>query len=197
MTTAAKLEMAERSLSITAKKVLDVVPFGEWWTEVNIVGELRRVGINMQLSVLQGCLKCLVAEKLVRLENGAYQRVRVHKVAASAPKKTDEGSLLADIVSAQHKALTEPSGPAFTDETTASAAMKKEQTDTSVLSKLAALSETLRGEAEKLNGMAKEIDDIAIEVEERLARIGQDTERLRQLRSILRSLNDDTINTNT
>lgn len=63
---AEKLQQAENELSVTARKVLDVVPIQDAWTAQQLMGELQRKGIAIRFDVVMGCIKVLLETKLIR-----------------------------------------------------------------------------------------------------------------------------------
>lgn len=59
---------------------------------------------------------------------------------------------------------------------------------TEPIDRLAGLAATLKELSVKVGAMAKEVEDVAISVEERIQAIHADTEKLRQLHALLKSL---------
>lgn len=160
----ARLEEAERSLSGVAQKVLEATPKSEHWTISQIVGEMRRSGKNLDLSVVAGCLATLLKSGLVREpQTGSFIRVL-------AKPKTQLMAVAAD--AGQGEESPGASTPA-----------KPDERDT--LAKLADLSAGVRAMALQFTDLAHAIDDVAIEVEERMLKINADSEKLAQLRKLL------------
>lgn len=50
----ARIHRAERSLNGMAAKVLNAVPIQEPWSKAQIVAEMRRVGSNCEVNVVEG-----------------------------------------------------------------------------------------------------------------------------------------------
>lgn len=165
MTTAAKIERAERELSATHRKVLEAVPMREGWTAAQICGELIRLGVNLGHPKVEWSLRTLVETGLVRDRAGLYMRVH------SEPT-TDEGA----------PEVPAPA-PAVVSLVPVAPAQKRD-----TLARIADLSARLRGQAAVLQDLADEIDDVAIEVEERIAEVGEGAKKLQQLRALLGSI---------
>lgn len=166
----ARLDEAARSLSGVAKAVLEATPKTEAWTGPQICSELRRIGKNIETTVVMGCLGTLVRQGLVQ-EKPAGQFLRVTpKAKAPPPPPTLQ------VVQAAAPAEPEPQAAAPTP------------SDKGTLTKLADLSTKLRASADELQQFADAIDDVAIEVEERIQKINADSEKLGQLRALLKGI---------
>jgi hypothetical protein len=161
MTTATKLAAAERGLTSEARKVFNVVPIAAAWKPNQILGELKREGINMPMNIVMGCLRALVDDGMVRQTGDSFLRVTPSE---RPPKLT---------LSAVQQPTPEPTPEPATKDT---------------LTKLADLSAVLKKRSNDLLALAKEIDDIAIEVEERIARADTDGAKPRQLQELLRGI---------
>lgn len=169
MTNQARLDEAERSLSGIAQKVLDCTPKAEAWTVAQISGELRRAGKNIDLSVVAGCLSTMLRSGLVREpQSGSFIRVvgKQKPVLAAVPAEPAEPAGL--------ESTTEPQRPAVDDRGT--------------LAKLADLSCGVRAMALQFADLARAIDDVAIEVEERMQAVNADSQKLAQLRALLKGI---------
>lgn len=167
--TPAKLAQAEQSVNGIALKVLEATPKQEPWPLSKIIGELKRAGSSIGADVALGCLSTITKTGLVReTEPRVFIRVTSKPRAAlevvepiKAPKPADEPE------------VAPPAKP--TD-------------DRDTLAKLADLSAGVRVMAVQFTDLAAAIDDVAIEVEERIAKINADSEKLAQLRALLKGI---------
>lgn len=175
-----KMLQKEEGLNGMAKKVLDAVPIQEAWTKQQIVSELRRVGSNAGVDVVESCLNTLRGRGLVKEpERGAFTRCEAKK--ALPVKKTESAVVL---ISGEE--LMRQKGWLKTEqpkEKQVQATQAKAQSDKSndTMTKIASLAESLRKTANDLDG-------IALEYEERMQTIERDTDKLRQLQTLLKSL---------
>lgn len=168
---AAKMERIEKSVSGIARKVLDAVPLTETWPASKIIGEMvRMTSSSPDFKIVMGCLSTLVDQGLVREpKKGEFQRIKPRPalaVASPAPADTVAEPLTADAPEAT-VATVAPTEP---------------------IDRLAGLAATLKDLSVKVGAMAKEVEDVAISVEERIQTIHADTEKLRQLHALLKSL---------
>lgn len=164
---ASKLASAERSISTTARKVLEAVPIAEAWSTGRIVAELKRRGINMDPSMVDGCLNNLRGHGLVREPlRGSFITVQARPAlaAVAAPANVAEASEVA---------------------TAPEVAADKER---SPLDQMAELAQAARDIAAKASLLAEQIEAAALDVEERMQRIASDTTKLKQLQQLLRSI---------
>lgn len=166
---AAKLAEAERTVSIQARKVLEATPLAEIWTIKQVCSELGRRGVRMDVETVAGCLASLKDDGLVR----EHRRGEFQRISAKAP-------VLAAVPAAQ----TEPAQAATPAASAPAAAPVRGDT----LAKIAGLAASLRDAAHQLLSEAQLLDDIAIEVEERIAAVGAESDKLRQLQQLLRSI---------
>lgn len=167
----ARLDEAARSISGVAKAVMEATPKTEPWTGPQICGELRRIGKNIETTVVMGCLNTLTKQGLVQ-EKPAGQFLRVTPKAKAPPPPTLQ-------VVQPKQADAEPAPQPASEPTS---------TDRGTLTKLAELSTKLRASADELLQFADAIDDVAIEVEERIQKINADSEKLGQLRALLKGI---------
>lgn len=155
-----KLERVEQGINGIAKKVLECCPFQEPWTKEEIAREMRRIGSNAQINVIQGCLDTLRGTGLIKEpERGKFIRV------AAKPKEESKPPLVL--------IKGEPM-PA-----------EKEKTVQIVVDPLSRMAEL----AEQARAIAKDIEAVALDMEMRMERVEKETEKLRQLQSLLKSLN--------
>lgn len=171
----ARLDEAARSLSGVAKAVMEATPKTEPWTGQQICGELRRIGKNIETTVVMGCLGTLKRQGLVQ-EKPAGQFLRVTPKAKSPPPPA---------LQVVQPKQPEPEAEA---EPAPQPASEPPATDRGTLTKLADLSTKLRASADELQQFADAIDDVAIEVEERIQKINADSEKLAQLRALLKGI---------
>lgn len=158
----AKLTRMESGLNTMAKKVLDAVPIQEQWPKEKIVAELRRTGCNAGINIIEGCLDSLRGSGLIA-EPDRGQFVR----KAAKPKITHQE--LKIVPSISHSSGTEPT-PAVTP------AVKADP-----FSRIAAMAGNLRT-------MAADLEAVACDVEEMLQTVHKDTEKMRQLQALLKSI---------
>jgi hypothetical protein len=169
---AAKMERIEKSVSGIARKVLDAVPVSEPWPASKIIGEMvRMTSSSPDFKIVMGCLSTLADQGLVREpKKGEFQRVKPRPAlsAVSTPDGLAEEP-------------TEPTEPTKLADDLPLAPAEP-------MDRLASLAGTLRELSAKVTAMAKEVEDVALSVEERIQRIHADTEKLRQLQSLLKSI---------
>ena len=148
-------------LTAIAKKVFSVVPIAEAWTSHQIIGELKRVTDSAtDQRIVTGCLRSLINQGLVTEPRpNTFRRVSVK-----------EGSPVKVVSIEKQK-------PA---EVAPVAAQKQTKTITAI--------EKLAGIAAILKQAASDLESVAIEIDEEAKADKQDTEKLKQLQSLLRSL---------
>lgn len=167
---ASKMHRIEQGLNGIAKKVLDAVPISEAWTVSRIVQELARTtGSTPEFRIVHGCIGRLLEQGLVREQPAnCFSRVKVRQPLAVVvnDQKTEGDVMTAAKPATEQKALkvAEP------------------------LDRLAGLSVSMRDLSNRVAAMAKEIDEVALDVESRIESIKADTEKLRQLQSLLKSI---------
>lgn len=170
-----KLQQKEDGLNGMAKKVLSVVPIQESWTKQQIISELRRIGSNAQTDVVESCLNTLRGRGLVKEpDRGVFTRC--------VAKKQDEKPK-AEVILVRGTELIRQIEEKQQKEKTMNEVSTKPQTEkpSDTMTKIASLAESLRK-------TANDLDCIAIEYEERMQLIQRDTEKLRQLQALLKSL---------
>lgn len=177
-----KMLQKEEGLNGMAKKVLDAVPIQESWTKQQIAAEMRRAGSNAGVDVIESCLNTLRGRGLVKEpERGAFTRCEAKK-----PTPVQKSESTVAIISGEE--LMRQKGWLKTNEPKKEpmqAIQTKPQNEKSsandTMTKIASIAENLRKKADELDG-------IAIEYEERMQAIQRDTEKLRQLQTLLKSL---------
>lgn len=167
---AAKMERIEKSVSGIARKVLDAVPLTETWPASKIIGEMvRMTSSSPDFKIVMGCLSTLVDQGLVREpKKGEFQRIKPRPALAVAPPAPSDAP--AEPAPAPVAAVAEVAAP------------------TEPIDRLAALASTLKELSERVAAMAKDVEDVAISVEERIQTIHADTEKMRQLQALLKSI---------
>lgn len=160
---ALKLELAEQGLNGQARKVLEAVPMQEPWAKQQILAELRRVGSNAGMDVVEACLNTLRGRGLIKEpERGKFVRVvATERQPQPQPEETIEVERM-------------------------SAPQQEEKPDP--LAQLADIAKRLRHFSSDLSMMAAAVEDAAIAAEERIQQIKGDTAKLRQLQELLKSL---------
>jgi|GEM_PF-1010168 len=173
--TPARLTQAEQAVNGIARKVLDAVPKQEPWTINKIVAELNRAGRNLSTDVVLGCLSTMTRSGLLKeVEPRTFIRVTAREraelaVVPSPPPQAPPAAAAQASPEPAPAASAAPGGP-----------------DT--LAKLASLSTSVRSMAVQFTALAEAIDDVALEVEQRIERISCDSDKLAQLRALLKSV---------
>lgn len=160
-----KLAAAESGLNGIARKVLEAVPIQEPWSNKQIAAELSRHGRNLDMRVVDGCLSHLRDNGLIKAcESGAFVRVQAKPKVVRIDRQAER----TDETDETHR-------PARRED-----AMPTPQPDP--LDKMAQLAAAARQ-------LANDIENVALEIEARAQEIQRDTEKLRQLQALLKSLN--------
>lgn len=168
--TPAKLAQAEQSVNGIAAKVLEATPTQEAWPLSKIIAELKRTGCNIGPDVALGCLSTMTRTGLVK-ETEPRVFIRITAKARAPLAVVEQGAAV--------KADAPPAPPP-------GAAPQPAERDT--LAKLADLSANVRTMAQQFTALAAAIDDVALEVEDRIAAINADSEKLAQLRALLKGI---------
>lgn len=160
------------SQTSTARKVYSSVPIAEDWTCKQIHTEMLRIGTGRELSVTQGCLATLTRAGLVQeVKRGIFRRAPVrlqNEVAAN-----DGGIEYAD-TSAPTEEVEMPTN------TPAKPANHMQIMDD--------LSRRATEMAAALRDLAHDIEAAAIAIDEQMQVEGANTEKLKQLQALLKSL---------
>lgn len=159
-----KFEIAYKELTAQARKVYDSVPKAESWDASQIIQELHRKGQSMSdMHVVRGCLNSLIACGLVlESSRGAFTRVEVkEKKSTALPDTTTQKPKESEHMAIQNSNASDAkNGPI----------------------------DRLSGISQRLRILATEIDDAAIALAEQTEKGDAETEKLRQLQAILKSL---------
>lgn len=145
-----------------AQKVYGVVPKTEPWALPQIHAEFARTGGSVDRRVLQGCLRALTEAGLVNEKPGSkFMCVPVRPV----PEKDEK-----EVV------MPEPT-PA-----------PKPATSSGLTSKLSLIAARANAAAESLRTLADDIELAALEIEDRLTENNADSQKLKQLQQLLKSI---------
>lgn len=164
----ARLNHKLSSLNATMKKVYEGVPIQEAWSVADIHASLYRQGIrSLDKSGVRGCLAHMARAGVIREPEYGYF-VRVLGTAPEETKhepETEQTTEKEDMAEAPQPAVAE-------------SPIEK-------ISKLSAQAQTLITAVKKL---AADIDTVAIEVEDMFASRDAQTQKLRQLQTLLKEL---------
>ena len=154
------------SMSVAALRVLDGVPKAATWDVSAIKRELLRVGRNLDLRHISGCLNTLVQAGLViEKPPGMFRQVEVKKKPQNPEKEKTEMAKVAAVE--KQPAASTPLSP---------------------LDRLGKLSHRVLAMMEGLRELASDIDTAALEIAEEISASDEDMKKLKQLQSILKSL---------
>jgi hypothetical protein len=155
--------------SSIAKKVYDAVPIVESWTAKKILSELSRQGITQDPRTITGCLDTLKRSGLIHeFMKGEFRREVIKELSAKAEVPAEK----------------EPA-PASKPIVVAPPPVEPEISAMDILGALAARAAHLSSMASDLSS---DISDAAVEIQQRIETIDADTQKLRQLQSILKSI---------
>jgi len=170
----AKLHKAEQGVTGIEAKVLAAVPIEEQWNRHQVMAEMRRLtGANADPHVVDGCLHHLIGRGLVKeVAPGEFKRIkprepRVWLAANGQPTPV-----------AQAAAEAVDTDPVIVAMQASAPSQIKDPLE-------------LGAFAQRLRGLADDIDAMGIALAERMQRAQLEGERLRQLRSLLSSINED------
>lgn len=175
----ARLAELERAQTGIARKVLELVPNNEPWTMHQMQLEAVRVnGPHLDRRTLEGCLNHLCGVGLVKRANDGWIRVLAKEYVPPAQSQPEPA--VAEVRNEEKPADQERGGVAPTADIM--------ELPVDPMTKLAKIAQHARATAELLNRMASEIDDVAIAAEESMQKALADTEKLRQLQSLLKDI---------
>lgn len=160
--------MNQRMLSIinglsgVARKVFDVVPIADEWTAQQMHRELLRLGHNVDIRTLTGCLASLCGSKLIiESSRGNFKKPPIKQ----EQEKVKTTKPVVELV----KAESAPDAESPID----------------ILGRLSFRVTEIIGSLKKL---ASEIDTAALIIEERFSESEEKSEKLKQLQQLLKSL---------
>lgn len=161
-------------LTAAAKKVYGAVPIAEHWTIQQVLAELQRRGTSHEHRVVQGCLAVLLDNGLIRQPaRGVFCREAVRVVDDAA-----------EVTESHH---VQPEKPM--QQTVTSFKLAPAPAPTAApIDRLGLLAARVAGLADTLKALASEIGDTLVEVQAQVEDNTADTEKLRQLQTLLKSL---------
>lgn len=152
-------------MTSAARKVFDAVPISEPWSITQIDSELFRLGVKNDKRINMGCLDTLTtAGIIIEKPRGMFVRAKYKPEAAEKPA-----------LSAPQE-ITPPKKDAMT--TTAQRPIEK----------LSALSQRVVVAMNALKDIAADIEIAAIEIDEQSRSTDEETKKLQQLKTLLKSL---------
>lgn len=172
----AKQELKLKSQTIIARRVFDSVPKQKGWSVHEIMGDIRRQGSGLSLSVLEGCLHSLHKDGLIRRMGDYWIRVIP---STPSPHEQVEIESITPKEDAMPVKNTKP-------KTVKTAKAEEAGAIRSPLDILAAISD----QAKELQAA---VEHAAIEITEYVEATEAKNEKLNQLQLILKSLAGDVI----
>jgi hypothetical protein len=161
-----KFDSVYREMTVQAKKVYDCIPIAESWNPAQIMGELHRRNISMSdKHVVMGCINSMIDAGVINeVERGMFKREAVRPKCEikeiEVINKPKEIEVKQNALANSEKMGTVSDGPIY------------------ILSTLAS----------RLRVLAIDIDNAAISLAEREEKTHGETEKLRQLQALLKSL---------
>lgn len=163
-------------LSAIAKKVFSVVPIAEAWPPRQISAELTRAtGSAADQRIVSGCLNTLINLGLVtEPKPNTFKRVAMKEAAKAKSAAEHETKQPLEITQMSTiKALIQGG---------------KQNQPATAIEKLSAISAQAHSLAEGMKRLASDIESAAIEIDEQAKADKSDTEKLKQLQALLKSL---------
>ena len=147
------------NLSSIAKKVYEVMPDSELWSSNRVVNELYRHGVKHDLRTIDGVMNSLLKHGLLsESSGGVFSKVKVTKNAVKQPIEIEQ----------ENEAMPDKESNPFDD--------------------LREIAIKFFDMAKTINGMATDIDKKLSDIERKISDNEKDTEKLKQLQSILKSI---------
>lgn len=164
----AKINAIENSVSGIARKVLEAIPISEEWTAAQIAWEVKRNGGSGDQRIIGGCINSLIQSGVVREPTrGNFIRVgQKPKLATVPPQEKEEKGCSAVLPVVEVKA-----------------------TQADPMKKIIEIAASMRESAANASRLAVEIEEVALDMESRIEKIHADTNKLRQLQELLKSIN--------
>ena len=187
-------------LNAPVKKVYDAVPAADAWDHTQIITELRRNGHSMRdMNVVLGCLDTLRRTGLVtEPKHGFFTRVHIKEPKAIASKE-----ILAPTSEPTPEQATQPDNQQENEVAVSTTPTTMRVVPTKVtpkqppierLSTLATQANTYAEEAkklaEKMKALASELETVAIEIEDDVQETAKMADQLKQLKNLLKGLDD-------
>ena len=173
----AKQSKLENSLTNMARKVLEAVPIQAAWSASQIIGEMVRMTASKpDFKIVMGCLNSLVDAGLVREpEKGHFQRIKARPSLAAVPP-------------APVAATPAPEAALMLAKPVPNVPNVPKQEEQEPLARMSYMASNLRELSRQTAALADGLETIALDVESRMDRIHADTEKLRQLQALLKSI---------
>lgn len=155
-----------------ARKVYHAVPIAETWTVKQIMSELSREGTALPVNILEGCLRSLHENGLIRgsFDRG-FQRVALTPRAQGEPP--------APALSVVRHADRDPHNNDVKN------LVVEPRQEITAMDKLAQLASELRQISTTATALAARADDIAIEIEEAQQKVSADLVLVESLKKLL------------
>jgi hypothetical protein len=182
----ARFNEIHTGLTGIAKKVYGAVPAGEPWSAKQICGEMQRAtGSLPDTRIAIGCLNSLISAGLVREPKlGQFIRVQIKKKAEKGP----DPELPAALFIEPEADITVPAGVGKVAASAPAAIISPINMLGELSIQLREKASSLRAIAEILEGVAGQIDSSAVEIDDEMNRERDDTKKLKQLQSLLKSI---------
>ena len=150
-------------MSTAAQKVFAAVPDGDYWPVPKIVAEMKRQGINADVAHVAGCLNSLLHTGMVREQlRGHFSKSEIREAQAKAPKQIE-----------------------VKKETMKPALIITKKTPMEILGDLSSRAIVL---ADMVKKYAQDVENAAIDIQHQIETGDEETAKLRQLQSLLKSL---------
>lgn len=152
--------------SSSAKKVYSAVPIAEGWNARQITTELIRNGVGIDKRVISGCLDTLVDAGLVNeLIRGDFRRVHVKEEELNQQQP-------------ELKEMTKPKANTANQ-------IKQPKSPMDLIGDLASRASVI---GDMLKSLSSDIGDVAIEIQQHIETSDADTQKFKQLQSLLKSI---------
>jgi hypothetical protein len=167
----ARFDRIYSGINAAAKKVFGVIPIADSWDCRQVGGELRRLGMNYESSVVLGCIDTLVRAGLVNeVARGQFRREEI-KVAAQ-PIQLKEAPMAGKAKASAASAAEVPEA-------------KPQSSPMDVLGGLATRAANI---ASLVRQLSSDISDAAVEIQSTLESNEEGVLKLKQLQSLLKSI---------
>lgn len=167
-----RYEAARREMTSAARKVYDATPMLELWTAQQILAELKRIGVQMPISAVTGCLDGLIHSGVVQEPiRRHFRRADIKEPAAKTAEST----------------FDEPQANTMSKPDLKLAPVKATEKK-SPLDILGELSNRAKVQADMLIKLSKDMEDAAIEIQQQIESVEGESGKLKQLQALLKSL---------
>jgi hypothetical protein len=180
MMSTARFKAVHQHITSAAKKVYEAVPINEMWTTSQIVTEMQRMGItSMDYHIAAGCINSLITSGLVcEPKRAHFTRTPIRERAPARTTKEEVDDFVAQAI-ASTTIHNEPT-PAM------NTTPAKHQSPIDILGALATRASQL---GDGMKRLAIDIENAALQIEEQKAVDAAALDKLKQLQSLLQSLN--------